>query len=174
MAERSTESPDTCVIVLCGLPGAGKSTIATALARELDDAEVVATDAIGGRGARYPRLRRRVAELAGRRRFVVLDGTFYSREHRATVRALGHPVLLVYLECPLEVCLRRNRAREAEIPERGLRAIQGRFEAPEADEGPLVIHSDRVTPEAATQRILRAIGRHPPTAGRNIDAEGGA
>lgn len=153
------EAKGTLLIVLCGVPGSGKSTIATELIRHLGDVEVIATDAIGGRYGRYTKLRRRLDELAGRRRYVVLDGTFYARRHRDAVREIGYPVLLVYLKCPIEVCLMRNRARRKPIPVAGVLGIHRRFEPPTPEEWPLVIPTDRTEPGAAVRRIYRAIVR---------------
>ncbi len=143
----------TLVITLCGIPGSGKSTVAAHLVRQLGDAEVIATDAMGGRGRPYEKLRRRLAELAGRRRYVVLDGTFYKREHRDAVRAMGFPVLLVYLNCPLGVCMGRNRGRPEGIPAKGVAGISRRFEPPADEEEPLVILTEHVGPEAAARHI---------------------
>lgn len=159
----------TFVIVLCGLPGAGKSTVAAHLARQLGDAEVIATDVMGGHRP-YERLRRRLAGLAGRRRYVVLDGTFYSRRHRDAVRAMGYPILLTYLTCPLEVCLLRNTMRPRGIPEGGVRGIARRFEAPTAEEGPLRVPTHRIGPQAAARRIYRAVLRRALGHGRLLHA----
>jgi len=149
--------------MLCGIPGSGKSSVAAELVRRLGDVEIVATDVIGGRGGRYRKLRRRVEGLAGRRRFVILDGTFFAAAMRERVRDMGYPVLLVYLDCPLQVCLERNRSRGSVIPEKGVRSMHRRFEAPTADEVPLVIRSDRIEPGEAAARIHRAVTRRSRT-----------
>lgn len=155
---RRQDAPkETLLIMLSGIPGSGKTTIATALIPLLGDVEVISTDVIGGRRGRYAKLKRRLDELAGRRRYVVLDGTFYSRAHRDGVRGIGYPVLLVYLRCPVEVCLARNRERRAAIPEKGVLGIRRRFEPPGPDEWPLVIDTDTTSPAAAAQRIYRAL-----------------
>lgn len=156
----STQAPKhTLLVMLCGIPGSGKTTIATELIRLLGDVDVISTDAIGGRSGRYAKLKQRLDELAGRRRYVVLDGTFYSRAHRDAVREIGYPVLLVYLRCPVEVCLERNRQRPGAIPEKGVLGMRKRFESPGSDECPLVINTDKVTPAAAARRVYRAILR---------------
>lgn len=151
------EKTRTRILMLCGIPGSGKSRLAAELARELDDAEVIATDEIGGRGGRYRKLAHLLDERIGERRYLILDGTFYSREHRDAVRETGHPVRLIYLECPLEVCLERNEGRPDAIPEKGVRAMAARFQPPGEDEEPIVIRSDRTDPEAAARRVCRRL-----------------
>lgn len=157
--------------MLCGIPGSGKSTVAAALVRRLGDVEVIATDVIGGRAGRYTKLRRQLDRLAGRRRYVVLDGTFFSRDVRDEVRKMGYPVLLTYLKCPLGVCLERNEARRAAIPVKGVIGMQRRFEPPGDDEWPLVIRSDRTDPEAAARRIYRALVRTQAAGSHRADTE---
>ncbi len=36
----------------------------------------------------------------------------------------GERILTVLLECPLEICLERNRRRERAIPERAVRIVE--------------------------------------------------
>jgi predicted kinase len=156
--------------MLCGIPGSGKSTVAAELVRRLGDVEVIATDVIGGRVGRYTKLRRQLDGLAGRRRFVVLDGTFFSRDVRDEVRKMGYPVLLTYLKCPLAVCLERNEARRAAISIKGVIGMQRRFEPPGEDERPLVIQTDRTDPEAAARRIYRAVVRTQAAGARGADS----
>lgn len=163
MGDESIPKPpprkNTHLIVLCGIPGSGKSTVARELIRQLGDVEVIATDAIGGRGRRYEKLHRRLEKLTGDRRYIVLDGTFYSRDRRDEVRALDYPMLLVHLSCPLELCLVRNRDRRDGIPERGLRAMARRFEPPTEEERALEIRTDQTDSRTAARRIYRAILR---------------
>lgn len=141
--------------------------MAAELVARLGDVEIIATDLIGGRGGRYRRLRERLQALIGRRRFVILDGTFFVREVREGVRAMDHPVSLVYLKCPVEVCLERNRDRRNAIPEKGVVAMSHRFEEPSADERPLVIRTDRTAPTATAERIHRAVVRMASGGTRN-------
>lgn len=169
---RDRSEKNTFLIMLCGIPGSGKSTVARELIRQLGDVEVIATDAIGGRGRRYGKLHRRLEELTGVRRYVVLDGTFYSRERRNEVRAQDCPVLLVYLNCPLELCLARNRDRRDGIPERGVHAMARRFEPPSEDERALEIRTDQTDPEATARRIYRAVLRRHRGAGGDGTAPG--
>ncbi|MBP1658922.1 MAG: kinase, partial [Candidatus Aminicenantes bacterium] len=88
------------LIILAGLPGAGKSTVAAALGRELG-AMVLSTDRIraehGGspsfspaaKGGVYERMFARAERGLRARRSVVLDATFYLRRLRQAGAAVG-------------------------------------------------------------------------------------
>jgi tRNA uridine 5-carbamoylmethylation protein Kti12 len=145
------------LIMLCGLPGSGKSTVAEQLAERLEDVEVVDADAVGVRKGHYENLKALVDGLADTQRYVVLDGAFFRREVRDAVRLMGYPVLLVYLKCPLRVCLQRNELRGEGTDSGAVIVMHGRFEEPEADESPVVVPTERVTPEVGTRLVLQSI-----------------
>ncbi|MBS7638727.1 hypothetical protein KEJ49_07625, partial [Candidatus Bathyarchaeota archaeon] len=74
-----------------------------------------------------------VERRMGRQRYLILDATFYKEAYRRKIKELelkGERVLTVLLECPLEICLERNRRREKAIPERAVRIIWREFERP--------------------------------------------
>jgi predicted kinase len=144
--------------MLCGLPGSGKSTVAAALAGRLEGAVVLDSESVTVRKDRLETLRRTLDEVAASHRYVILDGTFFRREQRDTVRMLGYPVLLAYLKCPLRVCLQRNEVRDGVADSGAVIVMHHRFQEPEIDETPVVIHSERVTADVAARLIHRAVG----------------
>ncbi len=101
---------------------------------------------------------------------MILDATYYARVHRDRVRALGHPLLLVYLRCSLRECLRRNTQREDPIAEAAVRNLWGRFEPPTEEEDPLRIDAARASPEEAARQVEsawhRRRARRPAPGGR--------
>jgi aminoglycoside phosphotransferase family enzyme/predicted kinase len=125
------------VIVVGGLMGTGKSTLATRIARaigaELDSTDRIRRSLLGasesradyGRGNYLPSHRARVyqelltraARALDRGRSVVLDGTFLADYRRTNVAALAeqHGGTPVYVECrcPRDVALARLAARSA-------------------------------------------------------------
>jgi aminoglycoside phosphotransferase family enzyme/predicted kinase len=121
------------LILMTGLPGTGKSTVARRLARELG-ASVLSTDRLRAerpgwprfsdraKGGVYERMFDRAArrlEAGGR---VVLDGTFYlerlRHEGAAVGRKMGVPVFLVEVVAPVRLVKQRM--------DRRLRASRGR------------------------------------------------
>ncbi|MBD8527104.1 AAA family ATPase [Pseudomarimonas arenosa] len=138
------------VIVLIGLPGAGKSQIAEALERELD-MHRICRDSI--RHAMFPRCEncpaeKRAANNAAMRalevncamgRNSVLDGRTFSRlaeriEVEQKVRGWGAVVHAVYLDCPVEVAKQRindqpSHPAKDRTPEL-VDAVASRFEPP--------------------------------------------
>lgn len=143
--------------MLCGLPGSGKSTIAEYLAERLEGADVLSIDDIGPRKDMHEAFRRQLDRVAERSRHIILDGSFFRRELRDSVRALGYQVLLVYLKCPLRVCLQRNESRREAIDSGGVIVMHHRFQPPDADESPVVLHTERIAPQVSARLIHRAI-----------------
>ena len=113
------------LIVLIGLPGAGKSTLARALARERGTLHLD-RDAI--RARRFPRARftedeklaanaeawRRARVALLRRREVIVDGMTFARrapraQARRLARACGTRCVEIFLQCPVELAIERVR-----------------------------------------------------------------
>ena len=114
------------IILFCGIPGCGKSTIAELLAERLSvlgRIQLVVSDKL--RPPVYKSLFRTLAASEKRADFVILDATFYKREWRQQVRALApsEKVITVYVECPLSTALERNRTRQANISEKAIGII---------------------------------------------------
>jgi predicted kinase len=127
-----------CLLVVFGLMGGGKSTLARKIA-ETFDFEVLSTDHIRrsimgpspspanygdglyrteSRHQVYEELFRQAGAILDKRQSLILDGTFLSRELRSRARDLsrrhGAEVLNVLCECPKEVSLARIQKRVEE------------------------------------------------------------
>ncbi|WP_232686432.1 AAA family ATPase [Halobacterium zhouii] len=148
MAERTEpdETP-THLVVVCGLPGAGKTTVSEYVAERLDG-QLYRTDVIRKelfqdpeytpeeREAVYAELHRRAKATLDAGRSVVLDGTFKLREHRGESRraaqAIGVPLALVQVVCAEDVVRDRIRARSGDASDADFeihRQYQREFEA---------------------------------------------
>ncbi|UPW00036.1 AAA family ATPase [Halorussus gelatinilyticus] len=117
-------------LLLCGPPGVGKTTVAERLLDRLrrvgNDFRVLHSDDFSR--DTYGKLYERVT-AAGPETNWLVDGTFYRREWQDRFRSLPD-AYLVYLTASLDTALERNREREDAIPERGVRAMHGKFEGP--------------------------------------------
>lgn len=115
------------LILICGLPGAGKTTLARRLAAALPGVRLCPDEWLSDLGvdlfdeATRDRLERRfwalTQELLPLGQTVVLEFGFWTRaerdEKRLAARALGVPVELHYLTAPLDELARRIAARAA-------------------------------------------------------------
>lgn len=142
------------LVVLCGPPAAGKTTLARRLRERLatrgHEFDVLHSDDFARRT--YERMYERVREIGGD---WILDGTFYRRRHRERFRRLDD-CYVVWLRASLETCLARNREREAAIPERGVHVMVAEFEPPRAD---LTLDTDDRSVEGALDRLEAAVLR---------------
>lgn len=142
------------IVVICGPPGAGKTTVATRVADRLEargeSVRLVHSDEFSRRT--YERLYARV--VGGPTDAIrLVDGTFYRREWQARFRSLGD-VRFVLATATLETCLERNRRREDAIDEQGVHVVYREFEAPEAD---LELDTDELSATEASEQLLEAL-----------------
>lgn len=141
------------IIVFCGVPASGKSTIARLLKNRLNDLEMIVSDEIGS--SRYDNIMRLVEEKIGKYDYILVEATFYKKKWREEIRkTVGSrdEVKLVYIHCSLETCIRRNKERDKSIPEKAIHIIWNKFKEPEAPD--ISIDTDEVQPEEAADIII--------------------
>jgi adenylylsulfate kinase-like enzyme len=148
------------IILFCGIPGSGKSTVSTLLAerlKALGTVQLVNSDRL--RGPIYRNLLKLAAPEQRAADFLILDATFYKREWREQIKAIAQPekTIVVFLESPLNVALERNRIRDPKISVRAVHIMYHRMERPE--DADLVIDTTMINPEAAAERIFEIISK---------------
>ncbi|MEU7899726.1 ATP-binding protein [Nonomuraea sp. NPDC049152] len=155
------------LILLCGLPGAGKTTLAKRLAADLPAVRLCPDEWMAGLGVDLfdeqardlleRQLWRHARELLSLGQSVVLEYGFWGRserdEKRRAARALGVRVELHYLEVPFEELCRRVEARTAEggkdtapISRELMTQYATQFQVPDA--GELALFDTPPAPEA--------------------------
>jgi predicted kinase len=141
-----------CLILLIGLPGSGKSYLATQLADQIQQAcrdrpivfPIISTDAIraelfgnaaeqGSWSLIQPEVQRQLRQAvtairAGRSPTAIYDATNVRRCYRraaiAAVRASGFQHIIgIWLDTPLPLCLQRNCQRDRQVPESVIRRM---------------------------------------------------
>lgn len=164
-------------IWITGLPASGKSTIAAALTPKLEElgltVEVLESDALrrvitpaatysqAERDQFYRALAFLGARLVAHGVTVVFDATASRRGYREFARQLIPRFLEVAIDCPLNVCMERDRKGTYHKGVRGESStVPGLQEPYERSLSPdLVVDSTTTTPEAAAGRILAVVGQ---------------
>ena len=143
------------LILICGLPGSGKTTLAKQLAPEVPAVRLCPDEWKHDLDIDYYDEQRRVLlenrlwrlgqELLALGQSVILENGFWAREERddlrLSARALGVPVELHYMEAPVDELWRRLELRNEEarpgavpIEREDLQEWALQFEAPDAVE----------------------------------------
>jgi predicted kinase len=138
------EASRCAVVLLAGLPGAGKDTY---LQARLAGQPVIALDALraelgmsptGAQGAVLARAQEQARAYLRTGQGFVWNATNLTRQTRSHLIdlfvAYGARVHLVYLEAPYAVLLQRNRARNAPLPEAALARLARSLEVPDNTE----------------------------------------
>ena len=165
-------------IWITGLPASGKSTVTSALARQIRErgipVAVLESDVLRKMFSAQPRYDEQdrkyfYGSLAFIGRVltehgvtVIFDATANRRSYRDRARQQIRRFVEVFVDCPLEVCIRRDpkgiygKAKQGEaayVP-----GIQTPYETPEWPD--VIVHSDRDDPEDAAKRIIDALLTH--------------
>lgn len=166
------------LVVVCGLPGVGKTTVGRELAEDLH-ADLVRTDVV--RKELYPDpeytkteeqtvydgLFQRAASALQNRENIVLDGTFHETRYRARAQEIADEAdatfRLVHVTCREEVVRERIAARDGDASDATFdihRQYRDKFDAVNCDH----IRVDNDGPVAETKRQLQAILPTPESA----------
>jgi len=157
------------LVIFCGIPGSGKTTVARLVADSVKDSLLIQTDdmramlphpTFSGPESKFVYdacfAVAKVALKAGY--FVVLDGTFMREEYREEAKTLlaryYSKAVVVWTRCSLEKALERNGARKAIVPPEKVRAMYEGFEAPI---GAIEVETSRLSAESASKRVVESL-----------------
>ncbi|MBI5408085.1 MAG: adenylyl-sulfate kinase [Nitrospirae bacterium] len=166
------------VIWITGLPGSGKSVVSSALKKRAPDAVILRMDELrkvvtpepdysdAEREYVYRSLVYAAKTIYELGHNVIIDATGSRRAWRDLARKLIPDFIEVYLKCPIELCVEREKARvdthsaPKEIYEKGragwpVPGINVPYEEPE--EPDLTIDTKEISPDEAAERIVKLI-----------------
>ncbi len=145
------------IVLFCGIPAAGKTTIATKLVGKLEQigtVKLLSSDAL--RTPVYRKLSNLLLEHQDEFDFLILDATFYREEYRENIRSLARGrVVTVFCDVPLETAMARNDRRDTVIPAVGVRSIAGQMEKPVDPD--IYLKTDTTSADDAAQMIFQYV-----------------
>lgn len=166
------------VIWITGLPGSGKSTVATAVKEKIPDAVILRMDELRKivtpeptysdieREYVYRALVSTAKNLYELGHKVIIDATGNKKSWRQLARELIADFLEVYLKCPIEICIKREEARidthkaPRKIYEKGKKGwpvpgIKAPYEEPEKPE--IIVNTEKESPAEAAKKIVKML-----------------
>jgi len=159
------------LVIFCGIPGSGKTTIARIVAKGLGEVFHIQTDMIRfmiphprytGEESRlvYKTCMMLAREALKEGYDAVLDGTFLKDEYRdEAITQLARyysSYLIVYVACDPETAYRRNKERSERVPKRSFLRLCEMLEEPTSA---LRIDASKTEPQNAARAVLLQLGR---------------
>lgn len=126
----------TNLIIFCGSPASGKTTLSKQITEE-QNAIRLSFDEM--HLFQHKELIPYIVETLQNNQNVVADAVFSRLSHRKLIldatKSINCRRILIYMNTPLEECVRRNAQRPNPLPEFMVRDIYHTFEPPTLDEG---------------------------------------
>lgn len=122
------------IVVLVGIPGSGKTTIARKL---FSDFTRISLDVLGSRGNEHKEIQRALEAQEK----IIIDNTNTTRKTRLRYLEYAErykvPIRAVFVKCPLDIAIERNATRFGQeyVPERAVRMYYGILEQVGVEEG---------------------------------------
>ncbi|MCX8027062.1 MAG: adenylyl-sulfate kinase [Thermodesulfovibrionales bacterium] len=172
---------DSCVIWITGLPGSGKSTIAELLKNKIEDSIILRVDEIRRFLTPTPTYSEEEREIVYRalvftalkiyqmNHTVIVDATANLRRWRDLARNSIERFVEVYVKCPLDVCMLREKTRDEHFgaPTNIYEKAKSGWPVPGVNvpyEEPLnpeiTIESDKTMPQEALDLIIKRLCSH--------------
>lgn len=176
------------VIWITGLPGSGKSTVALSVKKKFPDAVILRMDELRKIVTPEPTYSDREREYVYRSLVfmakilhelghnVIIDATGNKKSWRQLARRLIPDFFEVYLKCPIELCMEREKTRvdthgaPTKIYEKGKKGwpvpgVKVPYEEPDKPE--IIIDTEKESPQVAAEKIAKTIASsflsHPLT-----------
>ncbi len=158
------------LLIFCGIPGSGKSTIAKLVAKTLQGTVHIQTDAVRLMISEplydnyesefvYSAIIALAGEALARGYNAILDGTFlreqYRRDALKRLRGAYDSYLVVYLYCDVPTAYQRNTLRKATVPQGRFNQMLPRIQVPA---NALRIDTGKIPAQQAAETIIRQMG----------------